>query len=128
MSTNYYFTNSAEERDDPKVHIGKRSAAGAWCDRCGSTLTRDGTQYVHKSSSRQLDACPICYTSRDDFKAACSFTLSMMAHVDTLKELAVLAPDVTIVADEYGRLFTASQMLEIIDDCKMIFQSGSWFS
>lgn len=64
MSTNFYWTkvqpwfikNAKQiiydiktECENPIVHIGKRSAAGLYCSKCGCVSHRHGTQDVHNS-------------------------------------------------------------------------------
>ena len=90
MGTNFYWhvdlgqlpTGEAVriDRDDPNVHIGKRSAAGMYCWDCDVTLCKEGKDGVHKGSdigfSHGIDAyleaskrrwhecCPNCGRSR----------------------------------------------------------------
>jgi hypothetical protein len=78
MGTNFY-TKTGE-------HIGKRSAAGAFCKKCGVPFIDEGvedwgrkkvygTDAVHVSKAKYLPFCPICQKPRDESLRVCSFTL-----------------------------------------------------
>jgi len=62
MGTNYYIKGWNEnDAMNPNYHIGKRSAAGAYCFDCGITLCLRGEKAVHDSEdSEWSDICPIC--------------------------------------------------------------------
>lgn len=58
MSTNFYWKKlhpwfkenspyANEEEDDIFIHIGKRSAAGLYCTKCGTTAHIEGTRAIH---------------------------------------------------------------------------------
>ena len=62
MGTNFYWTkiqpwflenaknivlDLKEDYESPVIHIGKRSAAGLYCTKCGCTINRYGTQSIH---------------------------------------------------------------------------------
>lgn len=96
MGTNYYFildecgyvpTGHGDgtfdiDSEDPRVHIGKRSAAGLYCWDCGVSLCKEGEQFVHYSArprhfssladdlaaerGKWNTACPICGKIRMD--------------------------------------------------------------
>jgi len=55
MGTNFYFV----DENGYERHIGKRSAAGAFCWDCGVTLCADGNSGVHLNG-RWLKECPGC--------------------------------------------------------------------
>lgn len=59
MGTNFYIAGYIDH-DDPRYHIGKRSAAGLYCYDCGVTLCKGGEDAIHESSSSWHDACPKC--------------------------------------------------------------------
>ena len=53
MGTNFYIKKPSDdyawdERANPSIHIGKRSAAGMYCWDCNITLCADGEEYVHQ--------------------------------------------------------------------------------
>jgi len=47
---------------DPRVHIGKRSAAGAYCWNCNVTLCRGGNSKIHDGyrDEKWHERCPKC--------------------------------------------------------------------
>lgn len=55
MGTNFYFKRSLldlpedTDSDDPRIHIGKRSAAGLYCWDCDETLHKEGRERIHYS-------------------------------------------------------------------------------
>ena len=53
MGTNYYIIETEK-------HIGKRSAAGAYCWDCSLTLCKDGKTHVHDGNSKTSNFCPNC--------------------------------------------------------------------
>lgn len=80
MSTNFYWITTNERRatltlpsgeeiegpaigeDDPRVHIGLRSAAGRYCWDCRVTLCKNGEEGVHRHTTEfdWYDRCPRC--------------------------------------------------------------------
>src|SRR5437879_5718682 len=70
MGTNFYWRTAAtllptgedvpEDSDDPRIHIGKRSAAGPYCWDCDQTLCKDGIDGIHQGKSGWYPACPRC--------------------------------------------------------------------
>lgn len=86
MGTNFYWKPNDEgmlpaglgtleqhpSEDDPARHIGKRSAAGAYCYDCGVPLIesppsrfagnfgRWSPDHIHGGHAQRLDACPDC--------------------------------------------------------------------
>lgn len=65
MGTNYYWLTGDDERGE---HIGKTSAAGAYCWDCGVTLCKNGVSGIHTDQSDWHDACPRCGKAKDDDK------------------------------------------------------------
>jgi len=80
MGTNFYIKGHRDS-DEPKYHIGKRSAAGLYCWKCRTTLCKDGKSEIHsgpkdvkynsggfmdikdyneKENERWYDKCPHC--------------------------------------------------------------------
>lgn len=76
MGTNFYWQSVGEvtppSSDDPKIHIGKRSAAGLYCWDCSITLCRYGEAGIHHFAIDCHDAnrfhteCPRCGTKAQD--------------------------------------------------------------
>lgn len=153
MGTNFYwnpelvqqaFGISDVDQDDPRVHIGKRSAMTGYCKPCG--VTRAGhTIYVHadKEHDREAnfrfikqDCCPNCGQPWDN--TTTSFTFTMMGHLVTISnfyniEMAQRQKDplikpLEIVIDEMGRPYTAVDFLDtVIRVCPVQFQDyGRW--
>lgn len=65
MGTNFYWTKIQPwflenaknvvldlkgDCENPVIHIGKRSAAGLYCTKCGCTINRCGTQSIHSEA------------------------------------------------------------------------------
>ncbi|MCK9577864.1 MAG: hypothetical protein M0R51_18305, partial [Clostridia bacterium] len=59
MSTNFYVKGHIGN-DNPKYHIGKRSAAGMYCYDCGITLCKGGESKVHFGTDEWYEECPNC--------------------------------------------------------------------
>ena len=59
MGTNFYIRGFGHS-DDPKDHIGKRSAAGLYCWTCMRTLCVNGPTAVHQGRSDWWKRCPKC--------------------------------------------------------------------
>lgn len=132
---------------DPRVHIGKMSAAGQYCRNCG--ITRHGhTVYVHdrprEGRTDQVlleiarikeDFCPNC---GDPWGEASSFTFTMMGHLITISNLYNIeialrnqnptAPPLKVVSDELGQTYSAVEILDnVIRMCPIQFQHyGRW--
>ena len=67
MGTNFYVAGYGRtddgRTDDPKWHLGKRSAAGYYCWDCGISLCMAGERYVHHGNHDDKEwhkACPKC--------------------------------------------------------------------
>ena len=56
MGTNFYI-RGYRQSDDPKFHVGKRSAAGLYCWDCDVSLCMGE---VHSGRSQWYEACPKC--------------------------------------------------------------------
>ena len=63
MGTNFYIKGK-RDNDDPKYHIGKRSAAGLYCWDCRVTLCKGGESRVHYGDAF-YDKCPKCGKSHE---------------------------------------------------------------
>ncbi len=139
MGTNFYWINASDETeddDDPTVHIGKRSAAGWYCYDCHVTLALGGLPAVHRGTGMH-DACPTCgKTPQQDgyngamielgfaktpappqrpagVQGASSFTWAQQpTHVIARCNTSLHTP---IIRDEYGRVYTGSEFLWMLD-------------
>lgn len=68
MGTNFYLRGHRGD-DDPKFHIGKRSAAGLYCWDCRLTLCPGGEAAVHSGGFDDPPwptVCPRCGASKSD--------------------------------------------------------------
>lgn len=138
MGTNFYWIDDANEdaaEGDIHCHIGKRSAAGAYCWDCGTTLCKEGTRGVHSSRCGYYDACPACGAEKRPVTLAdstsgvelgcanspdvarigvgscASFIWTLMKHKWALEKRMEQGDEALCVEDEYGRRFTARQFL-----------------
>lgn len=64
MGTNFYIKGH-QGNDDPRYHIGKRSAAGMYCWDCHTTLCMGGESKVHFDYGWHKK-CPVCGKSEDE--------------------------------------------------------------
>ncbi len=122
---------------DPRVHIGKRSAAGPYCWDCSLTLCQGGESAIHYGRSGWFDNCPKCGGVR--------VTTNSLSEGAAAIELGFAAPNVErptgvrstssfswaqdpervgaicdqraneqIVQDEYGRLLTGREFIDML--------------
>ena len=153
MGVNYYwnpgivtqiYNLDSLDTDDPKVHIGKLSAAGRYCPPCGITAHGhsayvNGGPYsdgsIENIVSIKSDTCPNC---NSPWKQVNSFTFTMMGHLVTLSNLYNLSvaqrnanasiPPVKVVVDEYGEEYDVFEFLDgILRKCPLQYQHyGRW--
>ena len=157
MGTNFYWLQEAcptcgyvEDRMDPEIHIGKRSAAGLYCWDCEITLCKQGTDGIHDDDADWYDKCPKCgkepeyegwessagrelgfATSKPKkktgVKSCASFTWAQKSK-DVIKK-AKANLDKKIIIDEYGRTYTGKEFLQVLEECPIQFKEiGRWFS
>lgn len=125
--------NEVNDNEEYTRHIGKRSAAGLYCWDCNQTLCPDGKEGIHKSSSDPWpDACPKCgkrkNSSTEDNAAmvgvrGCSSFLWAQEPGVVRAALKALG-DLPAVVDEYDRVFTADEFLNMLDRCPVEFTGG----
>ena len=150
MGTNFYWTGD-EQSDDVHVHIGKRSAAGAYCWDCGATLCLGGTNDIHTSDATWSKNCPACHRSADGgnisgaaavelgftrvgpdkqgITSCSSFTWTMLSHKWKLEKMREEGCLDVCVEDEYGRKYMAGQFLDVIlSGVAIEFQHAGEFS
>lgn len=148
MGTNYYFRGSDLEDSRSGDHIGKRSAAGAYCWDCMISLCRYGEREVHKAPLKDLgnwffNICPNCGKSpqKMDFSQpghAAGIELGFSSE-RTKRDTGVtscssfswdIGPDKAIlrlwageeVIDEYGHEMSAEEFLAMLDlNCPIRF-------
>lgn len=134
MGTNFYVVGEADAFGE-QAHIGKRSAAGRYCWDCGVTLCKGGKANIHYGVGF-YDECPMCgrqaleeslkrgaagrelgfNTSPPQRKrgvqSAASFTWAMAPEKAT---------DLTLIEDEYGRLYTRNEFFQVLEECPIQF-------
>ena len=144
---------SGLDDDDPNIHIGKRSAAGAYCWDCDITLCKEGNDSVHRAGSMWHNQCPKCgkkpiesadevalpakvelghadaRTGRPDGVQCCSSFLWAQEPEDVLLDCARNSSQI-IISDEYGSDYTGREFADMIfANCPVsLFAVGEWFS
>ena len=132
MGTNFYwkqgFYGEVTDYNDPRKHIGKRSAAGAYCWQCGISLKVNHTKDIHKNGSLLWVECPSCGEGRE--RAFCSsFTWTMMIHYWRLKSMLHSGDERKAIEDEHGNEYTASEFLfQELRGVAIEFQSYGYWS
>jgi hypothetical protein len=159
MGTNFYWKHSGNttldtpmgpveleiERDDPRLHLGKRSAAGLYCWDCDVTLCEGGKREVHMGRCGYHDACPSCGNKpatepvsmssagvelgfadalrlrRPRGVRSCA-SFSWAQHPNPVRAACVDQPNDMIIEDEYGREYTGQQMLDLLVLCPLQFE------
>lgn len=164
MGTNFYWSvpeaklpNGEQmpiDRDDPVVHIGKRSAAGRYCWDCDVTLQIGGKDEIHMGRAGQLDACPNCgrvVDEHDPFSHGpvavelgfaepeharptgvgfCS-SFSWAQDPERVGTICRQRADEPLIEDEYGRVMTCGEFLVMLEaNCPVQFTHsiGRYFS
>ncbi len=137
MGTNFYLMGKGKQEGP---HIGKRSAAGAYCWDCDITLCKDGNEAIHSEHSSFYDKCPLCgkkYKNegwkstggrelgfnktppkRKTGVASCSSFNWAMAPTKLL-----LKPPKQVL-DEYGRVYSWKQFQKVLEECPVHFYSS----
>lgn len=152
MGTNFYLYGHREDHDNsPDVHIGKRSAAGAYCWDCCRTLCEDGEGAIHSGRSGWRTTCPECGQAcqeeamstssagrelgfnksvpaiKTGVSSCASFSWAMpihrFMHYASVKEGPV-------AEDEYGEVYTLQQFLAVLSECPIVLTDriGTRFS
>lgn len=130
MGTNFYLMNG--------THIGKRSAAGAFCWDCGETLCIGGIQKVHMDGE-WYDKCPRCakvvkpefleYSAagrelgfnkskpknKHGVQSCCSFSWAIDPPI------LLESKRYKKVKDEYGKAYTVKEFEEVLEECPIRF-------
>jgi len=125
MGTNFY--------SDGK-HIGKRSAAGAYCWDCDITLCKGDNEEIHSSNSEWYTECPICGNKpitenlnessigrelgfnktkplkKTGVKSCSSFTWACDNN-EKLKK----------IKDEYGTIYSLSKFKKMLKECPVMY-------
>jgi hypothetical protein len=155
VGTNFYINYvTRRDNDDPKYHVGKRSAAGLYCWDCDITLCKGGPEGVHYSRHGWHDKCPRCGQERSDegslfsgaagrelgfnketpqrktgVKTCASFSWAM-ARLDVEKKVKrVRRYRKHVIVDEYGQGYTWEEFLQVLEECPLQYTHsiGVWF-
>lgn len=146
MGTNFYWhvppgESSLELRD---LHIGKRSAAGLFCWDCEVTLCEGGPDGIHTGRYGMLDRCPKCGQLPTPHKGMSgpaavelgfakasverpggvsgTSSFSWAEDPEHVGAICEKTPDDVLVEDEYGRLLTGRQFLDMLKaNCRVQF-------
>ena len=114
---------------DPRIHIGKRSGAGAYCFDCETTLCADGESGIHHAGRYWFTECPDCGVEPAEegepatcVRWVCSFSWAQDPEEvrKTLKENA----QIEVVVDEYGVNYTGEAFLETLKSCPINYTNS----
>ena len=153
MGTNFYWkklpkelkqyeklinTQTNDKHMNPLWHIGKRSAAGRYCEDCGTTFCIHGTTRIHYNDNPYelfskeykeaqkyywYDKCPIC---GKEGIIICTFTWTFMKQKQIIEQLS-LNPntlDKKLIVNEYDEEFTPTEFLwNELKNCPVEYQS-----
>lgn len=137
---------SGVDRDTMQMHIGKRSAAGLYCWDCGVTLRAGGESEIHRSTGESgwHKRCPKCGAEpvNEGLKAGpaavelgfakprierpkgvrgCS-SFTWQQDPEEVKAACRKFSDKQIIEDEYHRLYTGQEFLDMIEsNCPVFF-------
>jgi hypothetical protein len=133
--------------DDPRIHIGKRSAAGRYCWDCDQTLCSGGKERVHYGDPF-LSKCPSCgkeeapvdglktgpvavelgfaqpETKRPTGVQGCS-SFSWAQDPDRVRKVCGERPEEVLIVDEYDRRMTCAEFIEMLDSNCPLEYTGS---
>jgi hypothetical protein len=130
MGTNYYTLRG--------THIGKRSAAGYYCYDCKQTLCKGGEDLVHNGVVGWYEKCPKCNQPIKTETLKTSTTgreLGLNKHSYKEKKGVHTCSSFTwaiskfrfskllFIKDEYGRLFTRKEFLNILKECPIQYNN-----
>lgn len=122
------------DASDPRIHIGKRSAAGLFCWDCDRTLCPGGKAGIHMGGNHPWpDACPQCGAKNNPEGVAAgpgalelgfapprderpkgvrgTSSFSWAQNPDTVRRACEAHMDESVVIDEYGRALTGREFL-----------------
>lgn len=135
MGTNFYYRDKTKQL----IHIGKRSAAGAYCWDCHITLCKGGDDAVHTNDSDWHTACPVCgkkYKPESLEESATGRELGFNKHKPHVKKgvsscssfnWAVSPQDffLTIrpehIEDEYGHKYNFKHFVDVLKECPIVY-------
>lgn len=139
MGTNFYIKGK-QGNENPKFHIGKRSAAGLYCWDCGVSLCEGGELCVHYEH-KFFDKCPKCgnYPDIEDLSSSSigrelGFNNSKPKRKTGVKGCSSFRwarplGNIKHIVDEYGAEYTLEEFKALLEECPIQFKSyGTWFS
>lgn len=130
MGTNYYVGTQCEHRGQ---HIGKRSAAGAYCWDCGISLSKSGNPH---DGAGMLDACPRCGQAGAEETLETSaagrelgFNTEPPQRKSGVRSCSSFSwavepgylEGVDEIENEYGRHYTRTEFLALLEECPIQF-------
>jgi len=133
MGTNFY-RKGYIHTDDPRFHIGKRSAAGYYCWDCKVTLCKGGKDRVHYDDD-WYDKCPICGKEPKDegwnssagrelgFNKTKPKTKTGVASCSSFTWARELGK-IRKIQDEYGKHFTREEFQEMLLECPIQYHDS----
>ena len=132
MGTNFY-VKGHRHNDNPKYHIGKRSAAGFYCFDCNTTLCKGGVTQIHKGNTEWYSVCPVCGKKPakeslnnssagrelgfNKTKPVLKTGVASCSSFTWARELG----NIQKIEDEYGTQYTREEFEEILQECQIIF-------
>ncbi len=157
MGTNFFLRNRRKVTDqllrelhENGPHIGKRSPAGWYCWDCKISLCKQGEEAVHFCESKWNDNCPKCGLPRPEIaslttgavareiglddsdyavKTGVNDCSSFRWNIDPDGEewLKVIEKGGKPIVDEYGRLFSVEEFLEMLTECPIQYKDPTWY-
>lgn len=131
-------TQIKDKNMNPLWHIGKRSAAGRYCEDCGTTFCIHGTSRIHYEDNPYqfltqewentqkyywYEKCPIC---GKEGISICSFTWTFMKQKQLIEQLSLNPNTLSkkLIVNEYEEEFTPTEFLwNELNNCKVEYQS-----
>jgi len=142
MGTNFYLKGHSDS-DDPKYHIGKRSAAGLYCWDCGVTFCMLGEKGIHCNSGDEWhNKCPECgkKPSEEDFSSGAA-ARELGFDKSPFKQKSGVAScssftwarklgKVKKIEDEYRTKYSRDEFEKMLEECPVQYfnSMGQWFS
>lgn len=125
MGTNFYWVKSPKEFEGNNIlqHIGKRSASGYYCEDCGITFCKGGTQDIHSGWGDWYNDCPVCHSKGIYIT---SFTWTAMKQKELIKSLVKC--NKKLIKDEYDEKYTPKEfLLDELSNTKVEYQMYAEF-
>ena len=101
--------------DNVLLHIGKRSAAGLYCYYCGTTLCKNGADFIHtvcEPYEEWYKVCPIC---GKEGTYICTFRWTFMLHKWLIEVFAKQGRTDKCIVDENGKEYTPQEFLNAVE-------------